>query len=152
MPTIESPIGLGVRLTLKQETTKLASLNFLQEQARFDDLINRSMSRAFARLLVGIREVADEIWLACLAGASACMEYDVGFFDQDEGPYNRPRIRSYQKCYLCLRYEAPPMCAGRTPGEMAVDGVTSERSCVNSHIFENHLSIFLELNGTFSYQ
>lgn len=38
-----------------------------------------NVSRAFAGQLVGIREVADEIWLVSF------MEYDLGFFDQDEG-------------------------------------------------------------------
>ena len=38
-----------------------------------------NLSRAFAGQLVGIREVADEIWLVSF------MEYDLGFFDQDEG-------------------------------------------------------------------
>ena len=38
-----------------------------------------NLSRAFVGQLVGIREVADEIWLVSF------MEYDLGFFDQDEG-------------------------------------------------------------------
>jgi putative transposase len=38
-----------------------------------------NLSRAFAGHLVGIREVADEIWLVSF------MEYDLGFFGQDEG-------------------------------------------------------------------
>lgn len=44
-----------------------------------------NLSRSFANQIVGIREVADKIWLSCTAGASAFMEYDLGFFDQDEG-------------------------------------------------------------------
>ena len=38
-----------------------------------------SLSRAFAGQLVGIREVEDRIWLVSF------MQYDLGFFDQDEG-------------------------------------------------------------------
>ncbi|MBD3647293.1 MAG: IS481 family transposase [Pseudomonadales bacterium] len=38
-----------------------------------------SLSRAFARQLVGIREVADKIWLVSF------MDYDLGFFDEEEG-------------------------------------------------------------------
>jgi putative transposase len=34
---------------------------------------------AFAGQLVGIREVEDKIWLVSF------MDYDLGFFDQDEG-------------------------------------------------------------------
>jgi len=36
-------------------------------------------SQAFACQLVGIREVADKIWLV------GFMDYDLGFFDEDEG-------------------------------------------------------------------
>ena len=38
-----------------------------------------NLSRSFANQIVGIREVADKIWLVSF------MEYDLGFFDQDEG-------------------------------------------------------------------
>lgn len=37
-----------------------------------------NLSRSFACQLVGIREVADKIWLVSF------MDYDLGFFDQDE--------------------------------------------------------------------
>ena len=123
-----------MHLTLKNEATKPASFNFLQQQERFDrfvgvynnerphqalggkypgDLYTPStttyrpadepnypfhdrtiritqcgricigkrkinLSRAFAGQLVGIREVADKIWLVSF------MEYDLGFFDEDE--------------------------------------------------------------------
>ena len=124
-----------MHLTLKNETTKPAAFNFLQQQERFDDFIEVynnerphqalngkypgqlytpsprvyhppqepeypyhdrtvrvtqcgricigrrkiNLSRAFANQTVGIREVADKIWLVSF------MEYDLGFFDQDEG-------------------------------------------------------------------
>ena len=38
-----------------------------------------NLSRSFANQTVGIREVADKIWLVSF------MQYDLGFFDQDEG-------------------------------------------------------------------
>ena len=38
-----------------------------------------NLSRAFACQMVGIREVADKIWLVSF------MDYDLGFFDEDEG-------------------------------------------------------------------
>jgi putative transposase len=38
-----------------------------------------SLSRVFAGQLVGIREVSDKIWLVSF------MDFDLGFFDQDEG-------------------------------------------------------------------
>jgi len=38
-----------------------------------------NLSQAFACQLVGIREVADKIWLVSF------MDYDLGFFDEDEG-------------------------------------------------------------------
>jgi len=84
-----------MHLTLKKEATKPASFNFLQQQhhqlradLHREEKIN--LSRAFAGQLVGIREVADEIWLVSF------MEYDLGFFDQDEGhvkPAPNPSVR-----------------------------------------------------------
>ncbi len=124
-----------MHLTLKNETTKPAAFNFLQQQERFDEFIEVynnerphqalggrypgqrytpsvrtyeparepeypyhdkairvtqcgricigrrkiNLSRSFANQIVGIREVADKIWLVSF------MEYDLGFFDQDEG-------------------------------------------------------------------
>jgi len=121
--------------TLKNETTKSAAFNYLQQQERFDELIEDynnerphqalagrypgqaytpsvriyepakepehpdhdkairvtqcgricigrrkiNLSRSFANQIVGIREVADKIWLVSV------MEHDPGFFDQDEG-------------------------------------------------------------------
>ena len=38
-----------------------------------------SLSKAFAGQLIGIREVEDRIWLVSF------LDYDLGFFDQDEG-------------------------------------------------------------------
>ena len=43
-----------------------------------------NLSRAFANQSVGIREVADKIWLVSF------MQYDLGFFDQDEGRVEPP--------------------------------------------------------------
>lgn len=124
-----------MHLTLKQETTKPASFNFLQQQARFDDFIEVynnqrphqalggrypgelytpstrqfrppeepdypfhdrtirvtkcgricmgkrkiNLSTVFAGQNVGIREVADGIWLVSF------LKYDLGFFDAEEG-------------------------------------------------------------------
>ena len=124
-----------MHLTLKNEATKPASFNFLQQQVRFDafqeqfnndrphealamkypgevytpstrvyqrpeepdypmhDRVVRitkcgricigkrkiNLSRAFAGQLVGIREVADKIWLVTF------MEIDLGYFDEDKG-------------------------------------------------------------------
>ncbi len=134
-----------MHLTLKNETTKPAAFNFLQQQERFDDFIEVynqrrphqalggkypgqlytpsarpyhppeepdypyhdrtvrvthcgricigkrkiSLSRAFANQVVGIREVADRIWLVSF------LTYDLGFFDQDEArvePASNPFI------------------------------------------------------------
>lgn len=124
-----------MHLTLKQEATKPASFNFLQQQERFDrfiDVYNNerphqaldgqypgyvytpsrkiyqppdelnypfhdktlkvtqcgricmgrrkiNLNRVFAGQTVGIREVADNIWLVSF------MDYDLGFFDEVEG-------------------------------------------------------------------
>ena len=124
-----------MHLTLKNEATKPASFNFLQQQERFDafaDVYNNqrphqslngaypgdiytpsarvyepppdpeypyhdrtiqvtqcgricigrrkiNLSTVFAGQKVGIREVADEVWLVSF------LEYDLGFFDRDEG-------------------------------------------------------------------
>ena len=38
-----------------------------------------NLSTVFAGPMVGIREVADEIWLVCF------MDYHLGFFDQEKG-------------------------------------------------------------------
>ena len=35
------------------------------------------------------------------------------------GGWNPPLIPLYRKCYLCLRYEVLPMCAGKTLKSMA---------------------------------
>jgi putative transposase len=124
-----------MHLTLKQEATKPASFNFLQQQERFDrfggvynterphealngaypgDVYTPStrvyvpptepeypyhdrtvrvtrcgricigkrkinLSQVFAGQLVGIREIEEQIWLVSF------LEFDLGFFDQDEG-------------------------------------------------------------------
>lgn len=121
--------------TLKEETTRPASFNFLQQQGRFDDFIEVynnarphqalnmkypgevytpsarvyqppdepdypyhdrtiritqcgricigkrkiNLSTVFAGQTVGIREVADNIWLVSF------LDYDLGFFDEEEG-------------------------------------------------------------------
>ena len=122
-----------MHLTLKNEATKPASYNFLQQQVRFDDFVEGynnerphqslqgrypgevytpspreyfhpdapeypfhdrtvqvtqcgricmngrklNLSTVFARQYVGIREVADAIWLVSF------MDYDLGFFDEE---------------------------------------------------------------------
>ena len=121
--------------TLKKETTRPASFNFLQQQSRFNDFIEVynnerphqalnmkypgevytpsakvyqppqepdypyhdrtlritqcgricigkrkiNLSTVFAGQIVGIREVADNIWLVSF------LDYDLGFFDEEEG-------------------------------------------------------------------
>jgi putative transposase len=139
-----------MHLTLKNETTKPAAFNFLQQQERFDDFVGVynnerphqalggrypgqlytpsvrpyrpapepeypyhdrtarvtqcgricigkrkiNLSRSFANQTVGIREVADKIWLVSF------MEYDLGFFDQDEGrvePAHNPFVPLTEK-------------------------------------------------------
>ena len=45
-------------------------------RARFPSVVN--LSTVFAGQSVGIREVEDQIWLVSF------MQYDLGFFDQDE--------------------------------------------------------------------
>lgn len=123
-----------MHLTLKQEASKPASFNFLQQQGRFDDFVEVynnerphqglggmypgevytpsareyfhpdvpeypfhdrtikvtqcgricigrrkiNLSTVFAGQYIGIREVDDRIWLVSF------MDYDLGFFDQDE--------------------------------------------------------------------
>jgi transposase InsO family protein len=123
-----------MHLTLKNEATKPASFNFLQQQGRFDEFIEVynndrphqglggmypgevytpsareyfhpevpeypfhdrivkvtqcgricigsrkiNLSSVFAGQYIGIREVADQIWLVSF------MNYDLGFFDQNE--------------------------------------------------------------------
>ncbi len=124
-----------MHLTLKNEATRPASFNFLQQQERFDRFIEVynnqrphqalngvypgdvytpsaqvyrplddpqypyhdrtlrvtrcgrlcigkrkiNLSTVFAGQIVGIREVADEIWLVSF------MDYDLGFFDKEKG-------------------------------------------------------------------
>jgi putative transposase len=92
-----------MHLTLEKEATKPPAKNFLQQQAKFDRLpkldyplhdrivtvtscgrlcIGRrtiNLSRAFAGQDVGIREVAEKIWLVTF------MHYDLGFFDHETG-------------------------------------------------------------------
>ncbi|MGD9264867.1 MAG: IS481 family transposase [Lysobacterales bacterium] len=124
-----------MHLTLKNETTRPASFNFLQQQERFDRFVEVynnqrphqalggaypgdvytpsareyrppdepeypyhdrtvrvtrcgricigkrkiNLSTVFAGQIVGIREVADEIWLVSF------MDYDLGFFDKEKG-------------------------------------------------------------------
>jgi putative transposase len=124
-----------MHLTLKNETTRPASFNFLQQQERFDHFIGVynnerphqalngvypgdvytpsaktyrppdepeypfhdrtirvtrcgricigkrkiNLSTVFAGQMVGIRELADEIWLVSF------MDYDLGFFDKETG-------------------------------------------------------------------
>ena len=124
-----------MHLTLKQETTKPAAYNLLQQQSRFEDFLaiynnerphqalgmrypaelytpsarqyrppdepeypfhdrtvqvtrcgricigrrKISLSTVFSGQSVGIREVADKIWLVSF------MKYDLGFFDEEEG-------------------------------------------------------------------
>jgi putative transposase len=139
-----------MHLTLKNETTKPAAFNFLQQQERFDDFVGVynnerphqalggrypgqlytpsvrpyrpapepeypyhdrtarvtqcgricigkrkiNLSRSFANQTVGIREVADKIWLVSF------MEYDLGFSDQDEGrvePAHNPFVPLTEK-------------------------------------------------------
>lgn len=67
-----------------------------------------NLSRVFAGQLVGIKEVADQIWLVTF------MAYDLGFFDQDEGHVQPAPNPFIPNCYLCLRYELSPMSPGRT--------------------------------------
>jgi putative transposase len=56
-----------------------------------------NLSSVFAGQYVGVREVADEVWLVSF------MDYDLGFFDKDEHKVAR------QKCYLCARNNLLPM-------------------------------------------
>ena len=62
-----------------------------------------NFSTVFAGQDVGIREVADQIWLVSF------MDYDLGFFDED-GPgwrssgWSPPPILLYRNCKLCARY------------------------------------------------
>jgi putative transposase len=63
-----------------------------------------NLCRALAGQHVGIREVADKIWLVSF------MEYGLGYFDEDENKVEPAETRSSQKCYLCLRYKVQPMC------------------------------------------
>ena len=53
-----------------------------------------SLSRAFANQVVGICEVADQVWLVSF------LNYDLGFFDQDEArvePASNPCIVTPEK-------------------------------------------------------
>ncbi len=99
-----------LHLTLKQEATRPAACNFLQQQERFErctaacnhqrprqdpdhdrrvrvtrcgrlciDQRKINLSQVFAGQTVGIRELEERIWLVSF------LDFDLGFFDQEEG-------------------------------------------------------------------
>jgi putative transposase len=96
-----------MHLTLKQEATKPAAFNFLQQQERFEDFLRVynqqrphqalrtvrvtrcgricigkrkiNLSTAFAGQTVGIRELDDQI------GLVSFLDYDLGLFDNEHG-------------------------------------------------------------------
>ena len=72
-----------------------------------------NLSTIFAGQTVGIREVADKIWLVSF------MQYDIGFFDEEAGrvePAENPFI--LKKCSPCLRYKTYTMSPVRTQDHM----------------------------------
>ena len=72
-----------------------------------------SLSHVFAGQTVGIREVADKIWLVSF------MHYDLGFFDHETGRVECADIPSRQNCYPCPRNNPSPKCPERTLIELA---------------------------------
>ena len=63
-----------------------------------------NFSTVFAGQYVGVREIADEIWLVSF------MDYDLGFFDLTENRVEPVGENpSLQKCYPCPRNEVQPM-------------------------------------------
>jgi hypothetical protein len=42
------------------------------------------------------------------------MQYDLGYFDLEQKTLQPPITRLARNCNLCLRYEMPPICPGRT--------------------------------------
>lgn len=63
-----------------------------------------NLSQAFAGQMVGVREVAERVWLISF------MHYDLGFFDDETGrvecaPSPPPRL----KCYRCPRNNPLPV-------------------------------------------
>ena len=67
-----------------------------------------NFSIVFAGQNVGVREVADKIWLVSF------MNYDLGFFDQEAGGSLAPKTPSTLKCYPCVRNNLLPMCPEQT--------------------------------------
>jgi putative transposase len=62
-----------------------------------------NLSHAFAGQDIGIKEVAEQIWLVTF------MHYDLGFFDHETGRVEARPIHSRHRCYLCLRNKPLPM-------------------------------------------
>ena len=84
--------------------------------------IGKHPSTVFAGETVGIREVADQIWLVSL------MEYDLGFFDEDDVRVLPPFLL-YRNCKRCEQRAAQAMickpCLRHRPrlygGERGID-------------------------------
>ena len=62
-----------------------------------------NLSQVFAGQTVGIKEVAEKIWLVSF------MHYDLGFFDHEAGRVECAPNPFEPKCYPCLRYKPLPM-------------------------------------------
>lgn len=72
----------------------------------------------FAGQTVGIREVADRIWLVSF------MDYDLGFFDENDDRVepvgHNPFTTKVLKCYPCPRNKVLPVSAESTSDYMAL--------------------------------
>ena len=78
-----------MHLTLKTDATRPASPNVLHQQMRFDTFVHRynqerphqrrkiNVSQVFAGEKVGVKQVAEHIWLVTF------MQYDLGYFDDE---------------------------------------------------------------------
>ena len=89
-----------------------------------------NFSQVFAGQAVGIKEIHDDIWLVSF------MDYDLGHFDLETGCWNRWKIPSAQKCYLCSRYIVSPMSPGRTLLKLIGERVFEPDEC-SSHPARN---------------
>jgi hypothetical protein len=69
------------------------------------------LSTVFAGQNVGVKQVADRVWMVSF------MDYDLGFFDDETGHIECAENPFGAKVYLCLRYKPLPMCPEWTMGD-----------------------------------
>ena len=80
-----------------------------------------NLSQVFAGQNVGIKEIAEKIWLVSF------MHYDLGFFDHETGRVECAPTRSGPNCYPCLRKKMGTIRPVRTPSKWWSRGESNRR-------------------------